>query len=363
MLSLIEKLKQVKDFRKDKGKRHPLWIVLLVIILGTMLGYSGYRELGEFAKNNRHRLSKEFNIIPERVPSSSTIRRVMMGVDGQILLKMFNEWALEEYGQRSDINWLDIDGKSLKNTRKNPNNEQQNFIMFVSLFSQESGLVLHLKRIENKKGSEIDEGQAIIEDCTLQNKVFTGDALHCQKKTISLIAKTKNDYVITVKGNQKNLYQRIQDLSNSSKPESFFLEQDNSHVRKISRKIEVFKVRKNERQGLENLRRVIKVERRGSRGDKTYEETAYYISSLTESAQVFAKIIRGHWKIENQLHWVKDVIFEEDKSEISDFQAASNWSILTTIGLNLFRGLGFLSITEGQRWLAERWEKLIVLST
>ncbi|MCA2639056.1 MAG: ISAs1 family transposase, partial [Microcystis sp. M18BS1] len=61
--------------------------------------------------------------------------------------------------------------------------------------------------------------------------------------------------------------------------------------------------------------------------------------------------------------WVKDVIFEEDKSEISDFQAASNWSILTTIGLNLFRGLGFLSITEGQMWLAERWEKLIVLST
>ncbi len=112
----------------------------------------------------------------------------------------------------------------------------------------------------------------------------------------------KNDYVITVKGNHKNLDQRIQDLSNSSKPESCFLEQDNSHGRKISRKIEVFKVRKNERQGFENLRRVIKVERRGSRGDKTYEETAYYISSLTESAQVFAKIIRGHWKIENQLH-------------------------------------------------------------
>jgi len=100
-------------------------------------------------------------------------------------------------------------------------------------------------------------------------------------------------------------------VSNSSKPESCFLEQDNSHGRKISRKIEVFKVRKNERQGFENLRRVIKVERKGSRGDKTYEETAYYISSLTESAQVFAKIIRGHWKIENQLHWVKDVIFDK----------------------------------------------------
>jgi predicted transposase YbfD/YdcC len=105
-------------------------------------------------------------------------------------------------------------------------------------------------------------------------------------------------------------------------------------------------VRKNERQGFENLRRIIKVERRGSRGDKTYEETAYYISSLTESAQVFAKIIRGHWKIENQLHWVKDVIFEEDKSEISDFQAASNWSILTTIGLNLWF-FGFCYAMDG----------------
>jgi hypothetical protein len=95
----------------------------------------------------------------------------MMGVYWQSLLKIFNEWALEEYGQRDDINWLGIDGKSLKNTLNNPNNKQQNFIMFVSLFSQESGLVLHLKRIENKKGSEIDEGQAIIEDCPLQNKV------------------------------------------------------------------------------------------------------------------------------------------------------------------------------------------------
>ena len=163
-----------------------------------------------------------------------------MGVKRQSLLRVFNEWVLQEYGQRDDINWLDIDGKSLKNTLENPNNAHQNFIMFVSLFSQESGLVLHLKRIENKKGSEIEEGQAIIEDCSLENKVFTGDALHCQKKTISLIIKSKNDYVITVKGNQKNLYKRIQDLSSSSKAASCFLEQDNSHGRKISRKIEVW---------------------------------------------------------------------------------------------------------------------------
>jgi hypothetical protein len=100
----------------------------------------------------------------------------MMGVEWESLLGVFNELALEKYGQRSDINWLGIDGKSLKKTLENPNNAHQNFIMFVSLFSQESRLVLHLKIIENKKGSEIEEGQAIIEDCPLENKVFTGDA-------------------------------------------------------------------------------------------------------------------------------------------------------------------------------------------
>ncbi|GBF52633.1 mobile element protein [Microcystis sp. 0824] len=75
----------------------------------------------------------------------------MMGVDCKSLLKMFNEWALEEYEQRDDINWLVIDGKSLKNTLKNPNNKQQDFIMFVSFFSQESCLVLHIKKSKTKK--------------------------------------------------------------------------------------------------------------------------------------------------------------------------------------------------------------------
>jgi predicted transposase YbfD/YdcC len=79
---------------------------------------------------------------------------------------------------------------------------------------------------------------------------------------------------------------------------------------------------------------------------------------LVENAQNFAEKIRGHWKIENQLHWVKDVIFKEDTLPITDFQAVSNLSILQTIALNLFRNLGFLSITEGQRWLNHRWFKL-----
>jgi predicted transposase YbfD/YdcC len=106
---------------------------------------------------------------------------------------------------------------------------------------------------------------------------------------------------------------------------------------------------------------VIKVTRSGERENKPDKEVAYYISNLKKDAEIFAKIIRGHWGIENRLHWVKDVIFKEDESEIKDFNPATNMSILLTIGINLLRSCGFISITEGQRWLDRKWNRLMIL--
>ncbi len=87
----------------------------------------------------------------------------------------------------------------------------------------------------------------------------------------------------------------------------------------------------------------------------------YYISSVVNEAQTFAEIIKGHWGIENQYHWVKDVIFNEDKSRIRNFQAATNFSTLKSLVINLFRSWGFVSITEGQRWLTKHWNKIFIL--
>ena len=76
---------------------------------------------------------------------------------------------------------------------------------------------------------------------------------------------------------------------------------------------------------------------------------------------MFSQKIKGHWPIENQLHWVKDVIFQEDNSSLCHFQARTNLSIFQTIAINLFRLLGFSSIPEGQRWLNYRWYRLGIL--
>ncbi len=151
MNSLIEALKKVKEFRQGKGKRHPLWIVLLIIILGIMQGYTGYRALGDFSKSNRRLLSTTLSIVPQRVPSYSTIRRVILGVGWSNLLQIFNEWAIELLPKNYLRSWIAIDGKSLRSTIKNYSSNSQNFVVIVSFFSQEFGVVLNVNRFENKK--------------------------------------------------------------------------------------------------------------------------------------------------------------------------------------------------------------------
>jgi predicted transposase YbfD/YdcC len=106
---------------------------------------------------------------------------------------------------------------------------------------------------------------------------------------------------------------------------------------------------------------IIELKRTITRKGKIQETTQYYISSKIENAQTFNEKIREHWAIENQLHWVKDVIFNEDNSGIHDFQPATNLSILTTIAMNLYRCWGFKSIKKGMRWLEKRMNNLFII--
>lgn len=361
MHTLIEELKKVKDFRKSQGKRHELWLVLLLIILGIMQGYIGYRAIGDFVKANRQSIVNNFNISPERVPSYSTIRRVMMGVNWTNLIQIFNQWAGQSLEAAQKEDWIAIDGKSLNSTVENYNNKKQNFVIMLSAYSLSNGVVLRAETWENKKGSEIKQVQELVKSCSFQNQVFTLDALHCQKETTQLIISSGNDYLIAVKENQKKLYQQLKTLSQNQAPISTHVSEDNSHGRLLKRIVSVFKTLDSFEPKWKNITRIIKVERRGNRGSKDYHHIAYYISSLSKTAEVFSQKIRAHWRIENQLHWVKDVIFREDNLPIHHFQAATNFSILQTIALNLFRILGFLSITEAQRWLGNRWSRLLVL--
>lgn len=100
------------------------------------------------------------------------------------------------------------------------------------------------------------------------------------------------------------------------------------------------------------VQRVIRIQRDGTRGQKPMSETMFYISSLTLEASGFAQQIRQHWQVENRLHWVKDVVLQEDTAPLGAAHAPTNFAIVLTIAVNLFRANGFASITKGIRHLA-----------
>ena len=179
--SLIDYLKQIPDERSSGGRRHPLWLILLIMILGIMSGYWGYRGLGRFVERHRRQLIETLKIPQARVPSYSTIRRVMMSLDYEAVAQTFNDWA-SQYTHNSDGQWVAIDGKSLKNTVNDCYGKQQNFVMMVSAFSHYRGEILGIKIMENKKQSEIVAVQDLLELLDVKRVVFTMDALHCQKK-------------------------------------------------------------------------------------------------------------------------------------------------------------------------------------
>ena len=179
--SLIDYLKQIPDHRDSHGLRHPLWLVLLLIIMGMMSGYWGYRQLGRFVERHRRELIERLKIPKARVPSYSVLRRVMLKLDYKEVQKAFNQWS-KQSSLIPSSEWISVDGKSLKNTVSNYDNAKQNFINCVSAFSHQRKLVLGVKMMENKQESEINVVRDLIELLDLTGVVFTFDALHCQKK-------------------------------------------------------------------------------------------------------------------------------------------------------------------------------------
>jgi len=230
----------------------------------------------------------------------------------------------------------------------------------VSAFSHDRGEVLGLKAMENKRESEIFVVQDLLALLDFKNVVFTMDALHCQKKTASAIVNSGNDYLITVKANQNKLHQSIATHCQMTSPIHQYNHSEKTRDRSIQRNISVFSPPSEIDPIWVGVNCVIKVWRQGTRGGQPYQsqKETYYICSLSPHSSLIPKGIRTHWHIENRLHWVKDVVLQEDDYPFCGGYAAANMGIIRTIALNLFRLNGFASITKAIRTLAHDLPRL-----
>lgn len=191
-LDLVTDLKQIPDYRKGKGKRHALWLVLMLILLGTLCGYRGYRPLADFSQQHWQTLCQLLALPSStRIPSYSTFRRVLQRVDFEPFVALFNRGS-HLFIALTEETWVSADGKSIKSTLSDYSESYQNFITSVSAFTHQSGVVLHLQMMHNKQTSEIEVVRQLIAALAGQPVVFTLDALHCQKKQ-STKATTRNN--------------------------------------------------------------------------------------------------------------------------------------------------------------------------
>jgi Transposase len=166
---------------------------------------------------------------------------------------------------------------------------------------------------------------------------------------------------VAVKANQKRLYAQIQLNTQQTTPISVDISTERRSDRLTTRTVSVFDDLSGINSEWVGLERLVKVERIGTRAGKPYEQVAYYISSLRLHAAQFAQGIRAHWGIENRLHWVKDVVLEEDSSRIRLGNAPANLSIIRSLVIAVLRYNGYSSITTAVRMIGHNLEQIFLL--
>ena len=286
----------------------------------------------------------------------------MMNLKPQHWETVFNTWALatmpEQIGTCSSI-----DGKSIKCTSKGGHTSEQDFVSIVSVYNHENGGVMQLQVMHNQKISEIKVARELIAKLKdlPSRQCFSLDALHTQTKTLEQIIAAEHNYLITVKKNQPKLYQAIKNITHCSPALSIATRQDNTHGRQVQRQVKVFDTPTYLQKKWQGLKTLIMVERSGKRQCQDFQEIAYYLSSQQLSAEVFLKDIQGHWSIENQLHWVKDVTFQEDNPPRRGGYAPVNWAILFSWFITLVRRAKFRTVPQARRLWTNQIDELFAL--
>ena len=343
MLSTIEEhFAAVTDERQQYKVKYPLLDILLITLVGVICGADGWEAIEEVGKN-KLKLLKKYGYFHYGIPVHDTIARIISAIEPSQFQHCFINWMKEaELSTQGEI--IAVDGKTVR--RSHDKKGKRSAIHMVSAFAAENGVVLgQVKTYE--KSNEITAIPDLLSKLEIKGAVVTIDAMGCQKAIAKKIIQKEADYVLAVKGNQGHLSSAIKDFFTIAQEENFkqlshqFTEEiDKGHGRVEQRRYwlsEDLSSINDLTSSWAGLKSVGMVESQRHIGDKTTIETRCFISSLKESDELFAKAVRRHWSVENELHWVLDVSFREDDSRIRRENGAENMATARHITLNMLR--------------------------
>lgn len=339
--SLIDHFSKIEDPRIEAKCKHKLIDVLVITICATICRFDESWEAIEDFGKLKIDWFKRFLELPNGIPSHDTFRRIFLVIDEKELQKVFYDWisSLRVFIKGETIA---LDGKTSCGSKDNSLNKKP--IHTVSAWANESKIVLGQITV-NEKSNEITAIPELLDLLDVTGCTVTIDAMGTQKEIAKKIIEKKADYVLGLKGNQGNLHDDVK-LYIDDQLDNFLDDKthqekkttDADHGRIETRHYHLFTnidwlEQKGDWKGLTGIGVVESIV---IKNDKTSTERRYFITSLDEIER-FSKDTRGHWGIENSLHWTLDVAFDEDRSTRRKGNAPANSSVLRHIVLNLLK--------------------------
>jgi predicted transposase YbfD/YdcC len=349
-LSLIEHFKDLADPRIDRTKEHDLIDVLIIAVCCLLCAGESFNDMEDFGKA-KEEWFKGFLKLRHGIPSHDTFNRVFQALDPKQFLECFLRWT-QSLREAIPQEVVALDGKALRRAM----NKSQSPRYIVSAWAESNGLVLGQLKVD-EKSNEITAVPELLRVLELAGCIVTVDAMGCQKKIAKEIIEADADYVLALKGNQEKVHQEVKSFLDASlkqqkqqRPKGALVPKEAAAlkscetVEKDHGRIETRRYYQSDyldwfadKDKWEGLRSVGMVESIRQIDGKSTLERRYYLSSLPVEVETFGRAVRGHWGVENKLHWVMDVCFREDQSRARQGYAAENLATLRRLALNLLK--------------------------
>jgi predicted transposase YbfD/YdcC len=342
--SIGEHFNDLEDPRMERTKHHQLLDIIAIAICGVICGADSWVDLELFGRSKEEWL-KRFLSLPNGIPSHDTFGRVFALLDPAKFAQCFTSWV-KAVSQLTQGQVIAIDGKALRRSHDRANGKSA--IHMVSAWASANHLVLGQLKVDDKS-NEITAIPELLEVLELSGCIVTIDAMGCQKDIARQIVEQGADYVLALKENQGQLYREVTDTFKSGLGSAFEgLQHDfyqtvgKGHGRIETRQCWVVSEPEvleylNEKGAWAGLSSVAMVRSKRVVGDEESVESRYYISSLQGEARQLLEATRTHWEIENCVHWVLDIAFNEDDSRVRQGHAPQNLAVVRHLALNLLK--------------------------
>lgn len=355
--SLLDHLGAIEDPRDPWRIMHPLNEVLFLVVCATIADCEDYDIIADWGEERLDFL-RRFLPYENGVPGGRWLTILMNRIEPALFAAAFTAWVRESWPDKPDF--VAIDGKTSRRSHDHAAGRQA--LHLVSAYATTARLVLGQEAVADKS-NEISAIPALIERLGakggLEGAVISIDAIATNPTIAGAILDQRADYLLAVKANQPTLRAEIEAWF-ADAPETVietFIDCDKGHGRVEERIVAVAadtawldsdrrfpgEVR------LPGARRLIRVAATAWIGEKTRTETRYFIASAALDARTAAAAVRGHWLIENSLHWVLDVVFREDQSRLRKGHGAHNMAIVRHFAINLVRAMKDKKTLKGRR--------------